>query len=122
VRESDDRGRHTTTFRRLIRLECGALVIDTPGIREIQLEAEHEAGLEGGFPEIEALNGQCRFSNCEHQNEPGCAVKAALACGKISAESYESYLKLRAELAERERKALEDARKKGKKGRKNGAK
>jgi ribosome biogenesis GTPase / thiamine phosphate phosphatase len=117
VRSGDDRGRHTTTARRLLRLECGALVIDTPGIREIQLEAEHEAGISASFPEIEALALRCRFSNCRHESEPGCAVKGAIESGALAQERYESYLKLQGELADRERKALEDSRKKNRRSR-----
>ena len=105
IREDDDRGRHTTTSRRLIALGGGALVIDTPGMREIQLEAGHEEGLSLSFGRIEELALRCKFSNCRHETEPGCAVKAALESGEVSAEDHASYLKLRRELAFQERKA-----------------
>ncbi|HEY8280599.1 MAG TPA: ribosome small subunit-dependent GTPase A [Bdellovibrionota bacterium] len=99
IREDDDRGRHTTTSRRLIQLESGALVIDTPGLREIQLEAGQDEGLAGSFAPIEDLATECKFSNCSHETEPGCRVKAALASGELAEADYQSYLKLRAELA-----------------------
>jgi ribosome biogenesis GTPase len=104
IREEDDRGRHTTTFRRLLQLPSGALVIDTPGLREIQLESEHAEALNLSFAAIEELALRCRFSNCEHDSEPGCAVKAALDSGELSKSDHESYLKLRKEVAFQERK------------------
>lgn len=104
VREDDDRGRHTTTARRLIALPNGALVIDTPGLREIQLGADQEAGLEGAFQQIESLALSCRFSNCQHESEPGCAVKAAVKDGSLEQVQYDSYLKLRKEMAFQDRK------------------
>lgn len=105
IREDDARGRHTTTSRRLITLPSGALVIDTPGMREIQLEAEHSEGMDLAFGQIEALATGCKFGNCAHESEPGCAVKAALEAGTISAEDHASYLKLQKELAHQARKA-----------------
>lgn len=104
IREDDDRGRHTTTSRRLIPLENGALVIDTPGLREIQLESGHAEGLALGFAAIEALALRCKFGDCQHETEPGCAVKAALESGELAQDDYESYLKLRREVAFQERK------------------
>jgi ribosome biogenesis GTPase len=104
IREDDDRGRHTTTSRRLIQLPSGALVIDTPGMREIQLEAGHDEGLEKSFGSIENLARSCRFSNCLHESEPGCAVKAALVGGEITEGDLESYRKLKKEIAFQERK------------------
>jgi len=102
VREVDGRGRHTTVHRQLIVLEGGGLVIDTPGMRELQLWEEGDR-LDMAFPEIDALAGVCRFRDCQHDREPGCAVKAAVADGTIDATRYESYLKLMSE-----RKALID--------------
>lgn len=93
----DGRGRHTTTYRELVRLPGGALMIDTPGLRELQLW-EAETGLQEAFNEIDALAEQCRFSDCRHQAEPGCAVLAALQSGELSADRLESYHKLRREL------------------------
>jgi len=105
IREEDARGRHTTTSRRLIAMPNGALVIDTPGMREIQLEADHLEGLELSFGHIEGLSTGCKFHDCAHESEPGCAVKAGLADGSISQEDYESFLKLKRELAHQARKA-----------------
>jgi ribosome biogenesis GTPase / thiamine phosphate phosphatase len=112
VRPSDDRGRHTTSHRELFLLPGGALVVDTPGIREIQLWAEEE-DLGTAFADIAALAAACRFGDCRHDTEPGCAVRAAIASGEIVAERLASYRKLEAELAHLERqrdlrKALEE--------------
>lgn len=104
IREEDGRGRHTTTSRRLIRLTGGALVIDTPGMREVKLDIGHEEGVARSFGAIEELALRCRFRDCGHESEPGCAVKAALSGGEVSSHDYESYLKLRRELAFQERK------------------
>jgi ribosome biogenesis GTPase / thiamine phosphate phosphatase len=104
IREDDARGRHTTTSRRLIPLSNGALVIDTPGMREIQLEAEHADGMQLAFGKIEELAADCKFHNCGHQSEPNCAVKDALAAGDINEADYNSYLKLQKELAHQARK------------------
>ena len=93
---SDDRGRHTTTRRELFLLETGGMVIDTPGMRELGLWAV-DSGVEQSFADIEALAAQCRFRNCSHTGEPGCAVRAALASGELSGERLQSYQKLCAE-------------------------
>ncbi len=98
IRESDDRGRHTTTHRELFRLPGGALVIDTPGMRELGLLAD-DAALDASFEDVVTLMGNCRFNNCSHANEPGCAVLAALQGGGISHERWQAYLKLGRELA-----------------------
>jgi ribosome biogenesis GTPase len=102
IRE-DGKGRHTTTRRELVQLPGGALVIDTPGMREIQLWVADE-GLEEAFEDVTELFGNCRFSDCAHESEPGCAVKAALADGSLSQERWESYLKLQREIAHLERR------------------
>ncbi len=99
----DGQGRHTTTRRELVRLPGGALVIDTPGMRELQLWVADE-GLEEEFEDVTSLFDQCRFSDCSHDSEPGCAVKAALEDGTLAPERWESYLKLQAELAHLERR------------------
>ncbi len=96
VRESDAKGRHSTTWRELILLPKGGLVIDTPGMREFQLWEAGE-GLQGAFPEIEALAAGCRFRNCGHDVEAGCAVRAAMTAGKLPADRYQSFLKLQKE-------------------------
>ncbi|MDP2211125.1 MAG: ribosome small subunit-dependent GTPase A [Candidatus Aquicultor sp.] len=98
IRESDGKGRHTTTYRRLIALPSGGLVIDTPGLREIQLWGTDE-GLNDAFEEIDAIAGECRFNDCSHESEPGCAVKKAIEDGTLDAARYASYLKLQQELA-----------------------
>jgi ribosome biogenesis GTPase len=94
----DGRGRHTTTRRELHLLAGEGIVLDTPGIRELQLWGVEE-GLEEAFEDIEALAAQCRFSDCTHEHEPGCAVQAALASGALPVARWESYRKLQAELA-----------------------
>jgi len=97
VREADQRGRHTTTHRELVALPGGALLVDTPGLREIQLWSEG-AGLETVFDDVLSLAPGCRFRDCAHQGEPGCAVRAAVAEGRLDRARLESYLKLQAEL------------------------
>jgi ribosome biogenesis GTPase / thiamine phosphate phosphatase len=98
VRADDQRGRHTTAHRQLFRLPSGALAIDTPGMRELQLWADEEA-VGSAFPEIEALASECRFRDCAHENEPGCGVRAALEAGELDAGRYESWRKLSKEAA-----------------------
>jgi len=97
VRLHDRRGRHTTTRRELLLLPGGGLVIDTPGLRRIQLWGD-ETGLERTFPDIEQRMKECRFSDCSHVSEPGCAVQAAIACGEFSRDRFESFLKLQKEI------------------------
>lgn len=97
VREHDAKGRHTTTWRELIRLPCGALVIDTPGMREFHMWLAGE-GLEEAFPDVAGLGHGCRFGDCTHVTEPGCAVLKALAEGRLERTRYESFQKLRHEL------------------------
>jgi ribosome biogenesis GTPase / thiamine phosphate phosphatase len=97
VRPSDARGRHTTTHRELLVLPSGALLVDTPGLRELQLWAAPEA-LEGAFADVDALAASCRFADCAHGAEPGCAVVGGLASGALGAERLESYRKLQGEL------------------------
>lgn len=91
------RGRHTTTERELVRLPGGALLIDTPGLRELGLWADDE-GLDRTFDEIDRLAARCRFPDCGHEQEPGCAVREAVEAGAVAVERWESYLKLRREL------------------------
>jgi ribosome biogenesis GTPase len=92
-----DKGRHTTTSRELYLLPSGALVIDNPGIREVQLWAE-EGDLDPAFPEIESLSRDCRFKDCQHLAEPGCAVLGALEGGSLPRDRYDSYQKMKKEL------------------------
>ena len=96
VRENDQRGRHTTTFRALIPLPQGGCLIDTPGMRELKLSGE-ELLEEGAFADIDTIIGECRFSDCGHSNEPGCAILAALEDGTLDEARYAHYLKLRDE-------------------------
>ncbi len=106
VRAIDSRGRHTTTHRELVVLPSGGLIIDTPGMRELQLW-DAEGGVRETFDDIEALAAGCHFSDCRHRDEPRCGVKSAVANGALSAERLESYLKLREEMAGLDRQQLE---------------
>ena len=96
VRESDSRGRHTTTHRELIPLPGGGALIDTPGMRELQLWAGEDA-VDGAFDEIAMLAAECRYRDCRHTGERGCAVQSAVADGRLAPERWESYRKLRGE-------------------------
>ena len=96
VRESDSRGRHTTTGRQLVRLPGGGILIDTPGMRELQLWEAGES-VAGAFSDIDALADGCRFRDCRHAAEPGCAVIAAAAAGTLPAARLESFRKLQGE-------------------------
>lgn len=96
IREDDSRGRHTTTHRQLIMLKSGVMVIDTPGMRELGMW-DVTAGLGGAFGDVEAFFGGCKYSDCKHENEPGCAVKAAIENSELTRERYDSYLKLKRE-------------------------
>jgi len=91
VRDHDSRGRHTTTHRALLSLPSGGCLIDTPGMRELKLTGEENLDL---FADIEALAEQCRFADCGHGSEPGCAVQVALDVGELSPERWRNYLKL----------------------------
>ena len=99
VREHDARGRHTTTHRALIPLPSGACLIDTPGMRELKPTGEEEVA-DGGFADVEALAGQCRFRDCAHGREPGCAVRAAIERGELDEGRFLNYLKLSGEVAD----------------------
>ncbi len=96
IRESDSMGRHTTTHRQLLRLESGVLVIDTPGMRELGMW-DAAQGLSEAFPDVESLLGQCRFSDCQHEKEPGCAIRAALERGELSPQRWKSWKQLQGE-------------------------
>ena len=98
VRVSDSRGRHTTTHRELFELPGGALLVDTPGIRALEVLGADE-GLEPAFDDVASLAAQCRFSDCAHAGEPGCAVGEALAAGRLSEDRLESHRKLEREMA-----------------------
>jgi ribosome biogenesis GTPase len=94
----DGKGRHTTTRRELLVLPGGGAVIDTPGLRELQLWSAHD-GVEKTFDDVTALAAGCRFTDCGHEQEPGCAVKQALEAGTLDAQRYESWRALKKELA-----------------------
>lgn len=93
-----DKGRHTTTSRKLIILPGGGMIIDTPGMRELQL-LDVEEGVSQAFDDIEQIVARCRFTDCQHRAEPGCAVRAALQSGALDADRYASYRKLQREAA-----------------------
>ena len=95
VREGDHRGRHTTTHRELLLIPGGGVILDTPGMRELQL---WDADLGQTFGDVEEIAARCKFSDCAHGSEPGCAVREALADGSLAYERWESYLKLQREL------------------------
>jgi ribosome biogenesis GTPase len=97
IREADGRGRHTTTSRYLLRAPCGAWLIDTPGMRELKIGAV-SAGLGRTFVDIESLAAECRFRDCSHRGETGCAVRVAVADGRIDNRRLENYLKLAREV------------------------
>lgn len=96
IREDDSKGRHTTTHRQLIKLPDGTLIIDTPGMRELSLWDANE-GLGELFSDVEDLFVRCKFSNCRHETEPGCAVKSAIESGTLSYDRWQDYLKLKGE-------------------------
>lgn len=108
TRADDDRGRHTTTLRKMIFLSEGGIIIDTPGMRELQLWGSNQ-GLQDTFQDIEELATRCRFTDCRHQDEPGCAVMAALRDGTLDQSRYDNYVKLQKELAYLARKTDQQA-------------
>ena len=109
VRESDSRGRHTTTGRQLVLLPGGGILIDTPGMRELQLWESHETAA-GAFADIESLAQGCRFRDCRHVSEPGCAVIAAVAAGMLPEARLASFRKLQDEQAHQARQQDERSR------------
>lgn len=109
VRERDDRGQHTTSHRELLQLPDGSLLVDNPGIRELQ-GWEVEEGLEQAFEEIRRLATDCRFRDCRHEAEPGCAVRAAASAGELDAERLEHFRRLENEAREQEERRADRAR------------
>jgi ribosome biogenesis GTPase len=99
VREDDQKGRHTTTQREMVFLAKGGVIIDTPGLRELQLW-EGSQGLEASFADIEALATRCRFTDCRHENEPACAVRAAVLASELDEKRLAAFQKLRSEVAQ----------------------
>ncbi|RJX40620.1 ribosome small subunit-dependent GTPase A [Paenibacillus pinisoli] len=114
IRESDARGRHTTTHRELFLLPSGALMMDTPGMRELQLW-DSEEGWQQAFSDIEDLAGRCRFRDCKHEGEAGCAVQAAIHSGELDGGRYSNYKKTERELARLARKENSTLRQRDKK-------
>ena len=106
VRAFDGKGMHTTIHREIFCLDSGALLIDMPGIKEVQLWSEGK-GLKKSFDDIEALSKTCKFSNCQHEAEPGCAVKKALDAGELSSPRFANFLKQRVEVKKLKTKKLE---------------
>ena len=96
IREDDSRGRHTTTHRQLIMLKSGVMIIDTPGMRELGMWNAAE-GIGEAFADVERFLGKCKFSDCRHRSEPGCAVRAAIERGELPSERWESYCNLKSE-------------------------
>lgn len=110
VRDWDLRGRHTSVHRELIPLDAGGLLIDTPGLRELQLwDAPEDAALDETFGDIAELAGACRFRDCQHDREPGCAVKAAVDAGRLAPDRHAGFLKLQSERAALSRRQDERA-------------
>jgi ribosome biogenesis GTPase len=112
VREHDQRGKHTTSFRRLLRLPSGALLVDNPGVREVQLWTV-AIGDEEAFSDVEELAATCRFTDCRHESEPGCSVRAALEEGRLKEKRLASWRALREELRQIEARQKEHARLQG---------
>ena len=101
IREDDAKGRHTTTHRQLIRLKSGVMIIDTPGMRELGMWDVSE-GLADAFADVEVYLGRCRFSDCTHEREPGCAIRAAIESGELDIARWESYQKLKEEAVDKD--------------------
>lgn len=114
VRDGDHKGRHTTTHKEMYQLPNKSILIDTPGIRELQLWGEGE-GLDESFDDIVALADNCKFSDCQHENEPGCAVLNAVESGELASKRLENYAKQKAEFKALELKKTIHARRKSQK-------
>ena len=115
VREGDGKGRHTTVSREMVPIPRGGCVIDMPGVRGLALWSS-DAGLEAAFSDVDKLARQCRFRDCKHGSEPGCAVRAAVEAGSLAPERLESYLRLRDEAEHLRRRNEEAQRIRGRKG------
>jgi ribosome biogenesis GTPase len=115
---ADGKGRHTTTHRHLVQMPGGGVLIDTPGMRELGVLAAEEQAFDA-FEDLDALIEQCRFSDCQHRNEPGCALQGAIAAGQVTEERLRAYLKMRAEAdwvaAQRDARARQEAKGRAKK-------
>lgn len=120
VREADSRGRHTTTHRQMLQLPGGALLIDTPGMRVLGMWDVSE-GLDQTFADVEAYLGRCRFADCSHRQEPGCAVREAVERGELSRERWENYLRLKREARYSQRKQQRQQHKQEREAERNGS-
>jgi ribosome biogenesis GTPase len=118
VRDSDDTGQHTTVHRELFVLPNGGLLIDSPGIRELQLWGTEE-GLAENFDDVTRLEAQCKYATCRHNGEEGCAIQEALRNGTLEASHYASYTKMRAELKGLRQKNTIQQRRSNKRSRKS---
>lgn len=117
IRENDSKGRHTTTHRQILELKNGAVLIDTPGMRELGM-CDVDDGIDETFSDIVELEQCCKFSDCRHESEPGCAIKAAIKDGSLTIERYELYRNLHAESDKAKKmKDISKYRKELKKGR-----
>jgi len=110
IREKDSKGRHATTYRQLITLDCGAMVVDTPGMRELGIFSV-ETGIDETFAEITGLSKKCQFNDCTHTTEKGCAVLNAVEDGKLSEKRYQNYIKMNKESIYNEMSYLEKRQK-----------
>ena len=115
VREGDGKGRHTTVSREMIAIPGAGSVVDMPGVRGLALW-DSDAGIEAAFVDVEQLAEQCRFRDCRHEAEPGCAVRAAVKSGELPKERYDSYLRLRGEVREAKKRNEEAKRIRSRKG------
>ncbi len=109
VRKGDHKGRHTTVTRELIPLASGAVLVDTPGLRMIAMPTSHE-GLATAYDDLEELFPECRFRDCTHGTEPGCAVQAALRDGRLQRSRWDAYRKLEREIEAEQRRVVERER------------
>lgn len=116
IRMSDEKGKHTTTSRQMYEIPQGGVIIDTPGMRELGLSDDAGEGLQHSFSDIEELRLKCKFSNCQHKTEPGCAVRAAIEIGQLEEDRLNSFLKLQKEIGYHSRKANKAAQSEQKKG------
>jgi len=96
VSQATGKGRHTTVVRQMFPLQGGGYIADTPGLKALALWDIHPEELDAYFPELRSLVARCQFNDCTHQQEPGCAVRAAVQTGQVHPERYESYLRMRA--------------------------
>ncbi|WP_047983027.1 ribosome small subunit-dependent GTPase A [Ornithinibacillus californiensis] len=109
IREDDSRGRHTTTHREMFMLPNGAMIIDTPGMREIQMW-DGETAIEQTFQDVEVFASECKFTDCKHKTEPGCRIREAIETGELTEKRFRSFIKLQREIAYEKRKQDQKAK------------